>query len=159
MATMIRRWYIKLEGLKDEDSIWQSDREVMKKIAIDYFFKIFATKPLLVYYENLLRGFPDIKNENLVNITRDVNEEEVKATLFSIGGLKELGPDGLPAPFYRINGKFVSLIQSLICGKVLRQIQDDIVVAEEILHKFKLMKGKKGYVAWKIGLAKAYDRL
>ena len=39
-----------------------------------------------------------------------------------------------------------------------RQIQDNIVVAQEILHKFKITKGKKGYVAWKIDLAKTYER-
>ncbi|KAK1584321.1 hypothetical protein Q3G72_031946 [Acer saccharum] len=40
-----------------------------------------------------------------------------------------------------------------------RQIQDNIVVAQEVLHKFKIMKGKKGFVAWKIDFAKAYDKL
>ncbi|KAK2653125.1 hypothetical protein Ddye_012981 [Dipteronia dyeriana] len=40
-----------------------------------------------------------------------------------------------------------------------RQIQDNIVVAQEVLHKIKTMKGRSGYFAWKIDLAKAYDRL
>ena len=40
-----------------------------------------------------------------------------------------------------------------------RQIQDNIVVAQEALHKFKVMKGKKGLVTWKIDLAKAYDKI
>ncbi|CAL8989754.1 unnamed protein product [Prunus brigantina] len=40
-----------------------------------------------------------------------------------------------------------------------RQITDNIVVAQEVLHKFKTAKGKKGYIAWKIDLSKAYDRL
>ncbi|KAK3231084.1 hypothetical protein Dsin_002965 [Dipteronia sinensis] len=40
-----------------------------------------------------------------------------------------------------------------------RQIQDNIVVAQEVLHKFKNVRGKMGYIAWKIDLAKAYDRL
>ncbi|KAK3220958.1 hypothetical protein Dsin_014928 [Dipteronia sinensis] len=41
-----------------------------------------------------------------------------------------------------------------------RQIQDNIVVAQGVLHKFKSMKEKKkGFVAWKIDLAKAYDKL
>ena len=40
-----------------------------------------------------------------------------------------------------------------------RQIQDNIVVAQEILHKFKIMKGKRSGIAWKIDLANAYDKL
>ncbi|KAK2642274.1 hypothetical protein Ddye_024037 [Dipteronia dyeriana] len=40
-----------------------------------------------------------------------------------------------------------------------RQIQDNIVMAQEVLHKFKTMRGKRGYIAWKIDLAKAYDKL
>ncbi|KAK3221243.1 hypothetical protein Dsin_008268 [Dipteronia sinensis] len=40
-----------------------------------------------------------------------------------------------------------------------RQIQDNIVVAQKVLRKFKTMKGRKGLFAWNIDLAKAYDRL
>ncbi|KAK0582485.1 hypothetical protein LWI29_026126 [Acer saccharum] len=40
-----------------------------------------------------------------------------------------------------------------------RQIQDNIVIAQEVLHKIQTVKGKMGYIAWKIDLAKAYDKL
>ncbi|KAL5853259.1 hypothetical protein ACOSQ3_008377 [Xanthoceras sorbifolium] len=40
-----------------------------------------------------------------------------------------------------------------------RQIQDNIVIAQEVLHKFKTMKGKKGFFVWKIDFAKAYNKL
>ncbi|KAK3205157.1 hypothetical protein Dsin_019203 [Dipteronia sinensis] len=40
-----------------------------------------------------------------------------------------------------------------------RHIQDNIIVAQEVLHKFRIMKGKKGFIVWKIDLAKAYDKL
>ncbi|CAL8157237.1 unnamed protein product [Prunus armeniaca] len=33
------------------------------------------------------------------------------------------------------------------------------MIAQELMHKFKLAKGKKGMFAWKIDLSKAYDRL
>ncbi|CAL8164027.1 unnamed protein product [Prunus armeniaca] len=38
-------------------------------------------------------------------------------------------------------------------------VQDNILIAQELMHKFKLSKGKKGFVAWKIDLSKAYGRL
>jgi len=40
-----------------------------------------------------------------------------------------------------------------------KQIVDNIVVAQEMLHKFKISKGRNGFIAWKIDLSKAYDRL
>lgn len=39
------------------------------------------------------------------------------------------------------------------------QISDNIIIAQEILHRFTKTKGRKGYCAWKIDLSKAYDRL
>lgn len=36
---------------------------------------------------------------------------------------------------------------------------DNIIIAQELLHKFRNSKGKKGFIAWKIDLSKAYDRL
>ncbi|BFG33690.1 hypothetical protein CerSpe_199640 [Prunus speciosa] len=40
-----------------------------------------------------------------------------------------------------------------------RHITDNIVIAQELMHKFQASKGKKGFVAWKIDLSKAYDKL
>ena len=49
LSTMVRRRYNKLEGLKDEEGRWQSDKDIMRKIAIDYFIKIFSAQDLLNY--------------------------------------------------------------------------------------------------------------
>lgn len=40
-----------------------------------------------------------------------------------------------------------------------RHITDNILIAQELMFKFKNSKGKKGFIAWKIDLSKAYDRL
>lgn len=40
-----------------------------------------------------------------------------------------------------------------------RQIVDNIIIAQELRHKFKISKGKKGFMAWKIDLSKVYNRL
>ncbi|KAI5325036.1 hypothetical protein L3X38_034109 [Prunus dulcis] len=39
-----------------------------------------------------------------------------------------------------------------------RQISDNILIAQEVLHRFHRARGKTEYVAWKIDLSKAYDR-
>jgi len=40
-----------------------------------------------------------------------------------------------------------------------RTIHDNILIAHEIVNKFKHLKGKKGYVALKLDMKKAYDRI
>ncbi|KAK3205341.1 hypothetical protein Dsin_019387 [Dipteronia sinensis] len=60
--------------------------------------------------------------------------------------------------------RLTKLMHNLICPNQLafvpgRQIQDNIIVAQEVLHKFKIMKGNKCLFSWKIDLSKAYDRL
>ncbi|XP_061993910.1 uncharacterized protein LOC133711840 [Rosa rugosa] len=40
-----------------------------------------------------------------------------------------------------------------------RHISDNVMVTQEILHKCRYAKGKKGFLVWKIDLSKAYDKL
>lgn len=40
-----------------------------------------------------------------------------------------------------------------------RQISDNIMLAQELLHKCKRSKGNKGFMIWKVDLSKAYDKL
>jgi hypothetical protein len=40
-----------------------------------------------------------------------------------------------------------------------RHISDNIIIAQEMLHKCKNSTGKKGFMIWKVDLSKAYDRL
>lgn len=40
-----------------------------------------------------------------------------------------------------------------------RHISDNIIIAQEMLHKCKNFTGKKGFMIWKVDLSKAYDKL
>ena len=40
-----------------------------------------------------------------------------------------------------------------------RQITDNIIVAQEIIHSMRKMKGRRGFMAIKVDFEKAYDRL
>lgn len=54
-------------------------------------------------------------------------------------------------------GKLVSSNQvSFVPG---RHISDNIMIAQEMLHKYRLSKGNKGFMIWKVDLSKAYDKL
>ncbi|KAK0575156.1 hypothetical protein LWI29_034688 [Acer saccharum] len=172
-------------------------------------------------------SFPRLSEVDIASLSTPISEQDVKQSIFSIGGIKAPGPDGFPAIFFHkswntcknglinlaydcflkgsvpsdINRTLISPIPKVsnptnlthfrpislcnttykVISKILmqrlrlllptlvspnqvsfvpgRQIQDNIVVAQEVLHKFKNVKGKVGYIAWKIDLTKAYDRL
>ncbi|KAK2650978.1 hypothetical protein Ddye_018467 [Dipteronia dyeriana] len=174
-------------------------------------------------YSQLPLLFPNLNERDISCFSSTVCENEIKPSLFNIGGIKTPGPDGYQAIFFQkfwksckhdlinivsecfnkssmpsdINHTLISLIHKVsnpasmiqfrlisLCNttyKILvqrlrvllptlvspnqvafvpsRQIQYNIVIAQEDLHKFKIVKDKKGYIAWKIDLTKVYDKL
>ncbi|BFG41163.1 hypothetical protein CerSpe_274360 [Prunus speciosa] len=196
-------------------------------IIVNYFQGLFGDSVLVDDYRLLPHLFPRLADTNVEGLSCEVTDDEVKNSLFAIGGLKTPGSDGFPALFYQkywgmcsadiitlvkdcfltaslpenINETLIALVPKVerpismtqlrpislcntlykVISKILvarlrpckanlvspnqvsfvprRQIVDNIVVAQEMLHKFKISKGRKGFIAWKIDLSKAYDRL
>ncbi|XP_061367067.1 uncharacterized protein LOC133310186 [Gastrolobium bilobum] len=63
-----------------------------------------------------------------------------------------------------IVGKLKPILNKLISPQQVsfvpnRQIQDNIVIAQEMVHSMNRIKGKKGFLTIKIDLEKAYDRM
>ncbi|KAK3222256.1 hypothetical protein Dsin_009281 [Dipteronia sinensis] len=180
LSTVVRMRRNKLEGLKKDDGSWIEKIEEMKGEAVQYFTNLLEEKQSLEGYSQIPVMFSPMERGNVKALNARVSEEEVKQGLFHIGGLKALGPDGFPAIFfqrpislcntyYKVVSKVVvqrlrHIIPSLISPNHVafvpgRQIQNNIIVAQEVLHKFKRAKGKMRFIARKIDLAKAYDRL
>ena len=59
--------------------------------------------------------------------------------------------------FKVVMNKLVNLMQSSFVPG--RHITDNIIVIQEVVHSMRKMKGKVGYMALKVDLEKAYDRL
>lgn len=60
----------------------------------------------------------------------------------------------------RLRPLLPSLISPLQCTFVLGRMElDNMIIAQELIHTISLKKGKVGYMALKIDLEKAYDRL
>ncbi|CAL9024262.1 unnamed protein product [Prunus brigantina] len=78
-------------------------------------------------------------------------------------------PISLCNTLYKVVSKIiVGRLRPLMCKLVSpnqvsfvpgRQISDNIFIAQEVLHRFHRARGKTGYIAWKIDLSKAYDKL
>ncbi|KAI5349115.1 hypothetical protein L3X38_002002 [Prunus dulcis] len=133
--------------------------------------------------------FPRVNSLHLHGLLRHVTAEEIKDSLFNIGSLKAPGVDGFPASFYQfnwdicapdivdmvlkvfqdclipkdLNYTLITLVPKISPNQVSfvpgRHITDNILIAQEMMCKFRVSKGKKGFFAWKIDLSKAYDRL
>ena len=87
----------------------------------------------------------------------------------SLEHIKQFRPISLCIVAYKVVTKILMdrvrpLIKDLIalnqCSVILgRQIEDDVIIAQEIIHYMRRKKGKKGYVAVKVDLQKVYDEL
>ncbi|XP_021826800.1 uncharacterized protein LOC110767533 [Prunus avium] len=105
-------------------------------------------------------SIPDALNDTLITLVPKVA---------SPSSVSQLRPISLCNTLYKVVSKIIvqklrPLMQKIVSPAQAsfipgRQIVDNIIVAQEVLHKFRNSKGKKGFIAWKIDLSKAYDRL
>ncbi|KAK3226778.1 hypothetical protein Dsin_006640 [Dipteronia sinensis] len=122
ISTIIRRRRNKIKGFKKEDGNWIRDIGKMKKETINYFLNFFEMKQSHDEYSQLPMLFLGLKERDISHLSSSVCENDIKMSLFNIGGIKALGPNGRP-------------------------------------NQVAFLPGKLGYIAWKIDLAKAYDKL
>ncbi|XP_026445212.1 uncharacterized protein LOC113345752 [Papaver somniferum] len=88
--------------------------------------------------------------------------QEVKETVFNLASWSSPGPDGFQAGFFQDNWDIVQTeVISHSAFVANRQIHDNVVITHEILHSFKRKKknNKNGFLAIKLDLSKAFDRL
>ncbi|GJV80963.1 hypothetical protein Tco_1516833 [Tanacetum coccineum] len=93
-----------------------------------------------------------------LNMVRNVSNEEVKTTMFSIGDDRALGPDGFTKIITNriINGlkEVVSENQSAFIPS--RRINDNILITQELMHNYHRDQGPPR-CAFKVDIQKAYD--
>ncbi|CAL8174658.1 unnamed protein product [Prunus armeniaca] len=103
-------------------------------------------------------SLPDHLNETLISLVPKVERPMC---------MNQLRPISLCNTLYKVVSKILVARLRPCMTKLVspsqvsfvpgRQITDNIIVAQEVLHKFKSAKGKKGFIAWKIDLSKACD--
>lgn len=103
---------------------------------------------------------PEYLNDTLVTLIPKVNNPEL---------VSQFRPISLCNVAYKVITKTMTNKLKSILPVVIgehqssfvpgRQISDNILVYQEVLHSMKLKKGHRGIMIWKIDLEKAYDRL
>ncbi|KAA3467406.1 reverse transcriptase [Gossypium australe] len=102
-------------------------------------------------------------------------EEEVFSTLKEIGATKASGLDGFPAIFFqrywhivvvaktianRLQGVMEICIDESQSAFIPGRLSDNTLLAYEMLHTFRRKRtGNKGFMAVKLNMSKAYDRV
>lgn len=227
-CTAIRRKRNRIINLKNRYGQWCETEDQIKQEVEQYFRNLFTTSNPSGYDE-ILSGIPRSITESMnKNLTRSVDEAEIKKALFSMHPNKAPGPDGMSPLFFQkywsivstdvvnfvkcffqfsclpkaTNETLVTLILKIqnpidlkhfrpislcnvvykIISKILanrmkavlghcisqaqsafvpgRQIIDNIIIAHECIHFLNNKRyGRDGFMALKIDMAKAYDRV
>ncbi|PKI32093.1 hypothetical protein CRG98_047515 [Punica granatum] len=136
---MMNRKRIQIEALKNSNGDWIIEDEQFSRHAIDHFHELFTEESVS---PNL--GLPNYFSRAAIfdfqALVRPASSEEVIVNTLQ-GYMAEL-----------VSPNQVSFVPG-------RHIQDNIVIAHELVHSMHRMRGRKKFMAIKVGLEKAYDRL
>ncbi|XP_059441954.1 uncharacterized protein LOC132174292 [Corylus avellana] len=164
-----RRKSNQILAIKNADSnLWETQENV-GKIFVDYFMGLFTASregevdPCLAFIEKRVM---DEMNEQLL---KDFTMEVVCHALHQMAPFKASGPNGLVAVFF-LQKNWVTVGEEVIMPHIIsstqsafipgRLIIDNVLAAYETLHTMhSRMWGKNEFMAIKLDMRKAYDRV
>ncbi|XP_062014504.1 uncharacterized protein LOC133731044 [Rosa rugosa] len=154
-----------IQGLYDEEGTWCEDDARLERVVSSYFTKMFTASELdFEAMETTLAAIqPRVSTEMNAQLCLPYTGEEIKCALFQMYPTKSPGPDGMPPIFFQhywetIGEDVVEAVQSFL--HTGRLITDNILVANEMAHFIhNKREGSEGFMALKLDLSKAYDRM
>ncbi|GLT56367.1 hypothetical protein SLA2020_294110 [Shorea laevis] len=185
-TTVIRRSRNRISGLKIDGS-WVKDPFILQHHIRDFFVELFSRKNTQSSHMDYSAFQPRLSNEESAALLQPVSLDEVRSALFSMKALKSPGPDGIQPIFYQkhwevisntlltfinrafLDGYFELLLLWAYIVLIPKGENPDVIqkfhpicllnVAYKVLAKVIVnrSKGKKGALAFKIDLHKAFD--
>ncbi|XP_061352790.1 uncharacterized protein LOC133297639 [Gastrolobium bilobum] len=93
----------KILKLQDDRGHWVAEEEELIKLARDFFLNLFKDNSVEPLWFNTKNSWPNIRDDQVVNLGLDLSFEEVKRAFFQMSPLKAPGADGFLAMFYQKN--------------------------------------------------------
>ncbi|KAL4351406.1 hypothetical protein GQ457_06G022300 [Hibiscus cannabinus] len=149
-TTMARRRQNVIHRLKIDGNSWCDDAVMLRDAAVAYFQRLFSSEPRGGGGSLPVGRFKVKYAAELRPLLNTVSREEVRDVVFSMEPLKAPGIDGFHADWVQQNQA------SFVPGQC---IQDNIIVAQEVIHSMAHKVGKKAWMAIKVDLEKVYDHL
>ncbi|CAN6551855.1 unnamed protein product [Malus baccata var. baccata] len=164
--------------MNGEDGLWVDDGRRVFTLVEDRFQSLFTYVGSRDWGDTLNCIEPMVSDLMNADLIKHVADDEIKATIHQMGGLKAPAPDGFQGIFYH---SLWDIIVAEIFSKVLanrlkplmpqlispmqndfiadRQIQENLGLAHELFHFFKLRKAKQKFeLCIKLDMHKAYNR-
>ncbi|XP_058727202.1 uncharacterized protein LOC131598638 [Vicia villosa] len=168
MKIITRRKGNKILMLKDDEGNWVEDHDALEQLVTNYFKTMFDSTNLCCQWSQWSQteiSYPKISADIVHSLDEDIKAEEVIQPHF----VNQFRPISLCNTIYKIVTKVIVerlkprmqyLVSPFQTGFVPgRSIHENIIIATEAMHNMSKKKGKKGYFAIKIDLAKAYDKI
>ncbi|KAK3230421.1 hypothetical protein Dsin_002302 [Dipteronia sinensis] len=113
----------KINGLRDNNGMWQTDFQNMVNVITDYFGKMFSSSsPSSAQIDKVTASVEQqLSTRNSLFLDRAFSAEEIKKAIFDMSPTKAPGLDGLPALFYQ---KFWDKIGGDVTRACLRCLND-----------------------------------
>ncbi|KAL0004773.1 hypothetical protein SO802_012334 [Lithocarpus litseifolius] len=168
VSTLVRRKRNQILAIKNHVGEWIHEESAVKEMFMSGFNSIYTSS-----FTSGSRAAPNVSQwqarlseEEKESIGGIASEEEIKSILWSLKAFKAPGPDGLHAGFFH---RFWLIVGKPYLDKLISPLQmafvqgrkgiDNAIIVQEVVHTISKKKGRVGYMALKIDLEKAYDKI
>ncbi|GJR91095.1 reverse transcriptase [Tanacetum coccineum] len=149
---------IKLLKVLQNQTRWVEDDVGLCNMISSYFETLFATSNPPECEEEIACLEKSLCDDDIVNIGKAFSDDEVYDAVMQMHPSKAPGPDVLVNRIKQVLPRLIDETQSaFVTG---RMITDNAIVAFEVFHWLKNKRsGRKGAMALKVDMSKAYDRV